>query len=102
METGKCLRHLCDALYHHVTSSQLRGIGRGSYSYKWNALLAVYDNKAYTFRAGKSEWASKTSSAGKWLALSSACMTDGCVLLTGGHRISSSRQCWKLTLPTMK
>ncbi len=28
-------------------------------------------------------------------------MTDSCVLLTGG-RISSSRQCWKLTLPTMK
>ncbi len=103
MQTAICLRHLSDAMSHHMTSrQQFDTARRGYYIYMYNTLVAVYDDNAYTFKARESEWVVNTSSAGKWLRWSSACMTGDGIVITGGYDGKCYTQCWKLALPTMK
>ncbi len=103
METMKCFRSLSDALYDHVTCPGQKGTGRKGYG---DRLLAVYEDQCWILRDGESEWISQTSSVGKWLTNSSACMMGDSIVITGGNtgtfRNSYSKQSWKLTLPTMK
>ncbi len=96
------LRHLSDALCHDMTSPQQFDTARIGY-YTHFTLIAVYDDNAYTFKARESEWVTNTSSAGKWLRCSSACMTGDGIVITGASDGSKlCTQCWKLTLRTME
>ena len=98
METVKCLRHLSVAMFHHIPSPQQADTARIGY-YR---LIAVYADKVYTLKGGGSDWVSKTSTAGRMLWNSSACMTGDSVVITGGNNNGRSSLCWKLTVPTME
>ncbi len=107
MKTGSCFETLSDAMYHHATSHQQLDTARGGYCIHLIPdfiLIAVYDDSAYTLKAMESEWLTNTSSAGKMLTRSSACMTGDGIVITGGLISSDtySTQCWKLRLATMK
>ncbi len=102
MQTAICLRHLSDAMSHHMTYPLQFDTARIGY-YIYFTVIAVYDDNAHTFKARESEWITNTSSAGKMLQWSSACMTGDGIVITGGHDGSKCfTQCWKLTLPTLK
>ncbi len=102
MESGRCVQRLLDAMCYHLTSPRPSDSPRGGY---YNALIAIYDDSAYTMKTVESEWLwlTKASSVGKWFRYSSACMTPDGILITGGSTPNGfTKQCWKLTLPTMK
>ena len=103
MVTRKCFQDLVDALQLYLTSrsSQQSGTARSGYCNRNNTLIAVCDDNVYTLKAEETEWVRKTSSVGKWLQWSSACMTDG-IVITGGYCNKPSSQCWKFAIPTMK
>ncbi len=98
-----CLRHLSDAMSHHMTSPQQFDTARIGY-YTHFTPIVVYDDNAYTFKGRESEWVTNISSAGKMLEWSSACMTGDGIVITGGYDDSTKycTQCWKLTLPILK
>ena len=105
MGTANCLRHLAEALYHHLPSHLgQQGTARRGFSglNMANTLIAVYEDQYWTLKDGESDCVRQGSSKGKRLELSIGCMTGDGILVTGGYSDGKqSKQCWKLTIPKL-
>ena len=99
MKTVKCMEHLADAMYQHITTLVQHGTARrGSNQSRTLRLIAIHQDEYWTLKDGESEWVGQGWAGGKKLGLSGACMTADGILVTGGQK---SKKCWKLTIPTL-
>ena len=91
-----------DAKYQHKTAPGQHGAAWGD-SRSGNTLIAIHQEEYWTLKDGESDWVRQGSSEGKKLRFSSSCMTGDGILVTGGlsDKGGRSKQCWKLTLPTL-
>ncbi len=93
---------VAEALAAHASapSLQLGTPRRAQRSKKF--LLAVIGDNVWVLRQGDSEWLNETSVAGKNLPFNRICMIEDGILFTGGDKSRRfSRQCYKLSLPTL-